>query len=400
MPQNVVALVPWQVIALCFNRGALTTSTTFSQFMIFMIGPIVPKSQAQRAQHQHTAQPTTHPDTPLGSVKTQAPNITAHPGTESSNGILPSCESHLGRNVLKRQRTSSYGDLCSKDCFTGMNLKSCTTTRDQTHHKAPNFLSFGRALSAKMSSGELTGDSASPIWQSAHAWPATANMPESALSNAGSAQASRGEFMRVRRRHATRGTSAPERNSDRFSSAIHQAAKSPHFPTQRHQHLNPEDMNENKRMQRGKRSLGHVSFLCRSDFFALCSASPASWLLRSTVRLLSFAALWKLVGTFSIIAALLCIPSMPAVLQHVMAVYAMYWGLSWCMDACSGCCKAWLNLDTAPYFEEPFSATSLSDFWGRRWNITQVGWVVCSACQLQRQLPTCWLGSCQHLAAS
>jgi hypothetical protein len=32
-----------------------------------------------------------------------------------------------------------------------------------------------------------------------------------------------------------------------------------------------------------------------------------------------------------------------------------------------------LGMTLAPHFVNPFAATSLTDFWARRWNITQVG---------------------------
>jgi len=67
-----------------------------------------------------------------------------------------------------------------------------------------------------------------------------------------------------------------------------------------------------------------------------------------------------------------------AVCIHLSALAVMWRAMELLMLSVSHPARSWLGLTLAPHFINPFASTSLTDFWARRWNITQVsgaeGW--------------------------
>lgn len=60
------------------------------------------------------------------------------------------------------------------------------------------------------------------------------------------------------------------------------------------------------------------------------------------------------------------------VIYHLGAMALMWRSMELLMLSVSCPARTWLGMTLAPHFINPFAATSLTDFWARRWNITQV----------------------------
>ncbi|CAB4275665.1 unnamed protein product [Prunus armeniaca] len=58
----------------------------------------------------------------------------------------------------------------------------------------------------------------------------------------------------------------------------------------------------------------------------------------------------------------------PKIILFLYSIY-MYTGLELVMALVASLAQAFLGVDFEPQFDEPYLATSLQDFWGRRWNI-------------------------------
>jgi hypothetical protein len=64
----------------------------------------------------------------------------------------------------------------------------------------------------------------------------------------------------------------------------------------------------------------------------------------------------------------------PAAAAAAAAQIGGLWVMGWLMDclmSAAGRPAAWLGLRLAPHFCRPLASTSLSEFWSRRWNVTQ-----------------------------
>lgn len=60
-----------------------------------------------------------------------------------------------------------------------------------------------------------------------------------------------------------------------------------------------------------------------------------------------------------------------AVAMHLSAMAAMWRAMELLMWAASAPAENFLGMTLAPHFRNPFASASLTDFWARRWNITQ-----------------------------
>ena len=58
----------------------------------------------------------------------------------------------------------------------------------------------------------------------------------------------------------------------------------------------------------------------------------------------------------------------PKILLFLYSIY-MYTGLELILALVASLARVFLGVDFEPQFDEPYPATSLQDFWGRRWNI-------------------------------
>mgnify|MGYP001810795878 CR=1 len=66
------------------------------------------------------------------------------------------------------------------------------------------------------------------------------------------------------------------------------------------------------------------------------------------------------------------IAALARVSAQLGGLWVMWRAMELVMGAASRPARAWLGVGLAPHFRNPFASTSLTDFWARRWNITQV----------------------------
>jgi hypothetical protein len=59
---------------------------------------------------------------------------------------------------------------------------------------------------------------------------------------------------------------------------------------------------------------------------------------------------------------------------QLASLWVMWRAMELLMWGVSHPARTHLGMTLAPHFVNPFASTSLTDFWARRWNITQVGW--------------------------
>ncbi|KXZ53651.1 hypothetical protein GPECTOR_6g568 [Gonium pectorale] len=62
--------------------------------------------------------------------------------------------------------------------------------------------------------------------------------------------------------------------------------------------------------------------------------------------------------------------SLPRVLEHYLHAFGLYSFVGFLMDGPGAVAVEALGLQLVPTFDQPWLSSSLSDFWGRRWNIT------------------------------
>ncbi|MCO5592164.1 hypothetical protein L7F22_046160 [Adiantum nelumboides] len=61
-------------------------------------------------------------------------------------------------------------------------------------------------------------------------------------------------------------------------------------------------------------------------------------------------------------------PSIPSQVRELLYCLLVYFGLEGVLGLFSGFVSVLLGLELHPFFDKPFFASSLSEFWGRRWN--------------------------------
>lgn len=90
---------------------------------------------------------------------------------------------------------------------------------------------------------------------------------------------------------------------------------------------------------------------------------------------------WQLAAANMVLNAAVCVAfvaycchstaALRAVCIHLSALAVMWRAMELLMLSVSHPARSWLGLTLAPHFINPFASTSLTDFWARRWNITQ-----------------------------
>jgi len=61
---------------------------------------------------------------------------------------------------------------------------------------------------------------------------------------------------------------------------------------------------------------------------------------------------------------------MPVILKELAQAFMLYWFLGVLMDGPAAFLSWGLGVSLSPHFDKPYLATSLSDFWSKRWNLT------------------------------